>query len=169
MQVQMEPNDSSITWAVDDLGVIAHGWAYTHLDAIAHAAYRGRMYNGYGTDNMKGPAVRRLGIQHMRTGITGRAVLFDMPRLLGVAYLGSGTAITAEHLERWERAQRLRVEPGDIVLIRTGRWAREQAEPTWDARSAGGPHPSVALWLKERGASALGGDLANELYPSIVP
>ena len=169
MEIQVYPNDSSITWAVDELSVIAHGWAYTHLDAIAHGAYRGRMYNGFGPENMNAPAARRLGVQNMRAGISGRAVLFDMPRLLGVPYLASGTAITAEHLERWERMHGVRVEPGDIVLIRTGRWAREQAEPTWDSRSSGGPHPSIALWLKERGASVLGGDLASEIYPSVVP
>ncbi len=162
--------DSIVTWGFDETNVMFHGWAYSHIDALSHTAWRGRMYNGTSTDVAERAGTRRLGIQNMRDGIVTRGVLFDIPRLTGRPYLDPGTIITVADLERWEREHGVRVGAGDVVLIRTGRWAREAALGGWDVtKGAAGPHPSVALWLHARGAAALGGDVSNEYYPSVVP
>ena len=74
-----------------------------------------------------------------------------------------------QDIQRWERETGTRIQTGDVVLIRTGRWAREAALGSWDVtRGAAGPHPTVALYLHQRGAAALGGDVSNEYYPSLV-
>jgi len=164
------PVDSLVTWSVDSTTVLFHGWAYSHIDALSHTSWRGRMYNNFGIDAFHPTGTRRLGIHTMSEGIVTRGVLFDIPRLRGTEYLDPGTVITPADLERWERLHGIRVGAGDVVLIRTGRWAREAAQGTWDVTSgAPGPHPSVALWLHGRSAAALGGDVSNEYYPSVVP
>jgi len=162
--------DSLVTWGVDSTTVLFHGWAYSHIDALAHTSWRGKMYNGFDTSAFQATGTRHLGVNAMGNGIVTRGILVDMPRLLGVPYLEPGTVITAADLDKWVRLHRIEVQPGDVLLIRTGRWAREAALGGWDVtRGAAGPHPSVALWLHARGVSAMGGDVSNELYPSVVP
>lgn len=170
MRFLVIPADSVVTWAVDSTTVLYHGWAYSHIDALSHTAWRGQMYNRFGLDQFSSTGTKRLGIQAMHRGIATRAVLFDIPRLLGVPYLEPGTVITEGELDRWARQHRLAVEPGDVVLIRTGRWAREKALGTWDVTAgAAGPHPALAAWLRRHDVAALGGDVSNEFYPSLVP
>lgn len=162
--------DSIVTWGLDETSVMFHGWSYSHLDALSHAAWRGGMYNRTSIDVADRTGTRRLGVQNMSGGIVTRGVLFDVPRLKGVPYLEPGTMITVADLEQWERERGVTVGAGDVVLIRTGRWAREATLGGWDVtKGAAGPHPSVALWLHARGAAALAGDVANEYYPSVVP
>jgi len=162
--------DSVVTWGFDSTTVMFHGWAYSHIDALSHTAWRGQMYNGATTADAERSGTLRLGVQNMATGIVTRGVLIDIPRLMGRPYLDPGTLITVSDLERWERVQGITVGSGDVVLLRTGRWAREAALGGWDVtQGAAGPHPAVALWLHARGVAAMGGDVSNEYYPSLVP
>jgi kynurenine formamidase len=157
-------------WAMESLAIEYHGYALSHLDGLGHALYRGRLYNGFTRDDLTGEGALRLGVETMRHGIVTRGVLIDLPRHLGVPYLEPGMFITSEHLEAWERETGERVREGDVLLIRTGRWARVAAEGDWRlAERAAGPHPSLARWLKARGVAVLGGDNNSERYPSIVP
>jgi kynurenine formamidase len=83
------------------------------------------------------------------------------PRLLGVEYLEGGRPIYPEDLEAWERKAGIKVESGDAVLIRTGRWARRQREGPWDImKGSAGLHASCLPWLKNRDAAVVGSDLA---------
>jgi hypothetical protein len=127
--------DSVVSWGFDESTLLFHGWAFTHIDALSHTLYRGRMYNGYGRDQLTDVGAQRLGIQVMQAGIVSRGVLVDVPRLKGKPYLELGTAVTVADIEQWERERRLRVEPGDVLLIRMA------AMPGW------------RLWV--RGCSAL--------------
>jgi kynurenine formamidase len=162
--------DSPVTWAIDEIRLVYHGWVYSHVDALSHALYRGQMYNGYGREHLTPAGAQRLGVQAMQAGIVTRGVLIDVPRLKGVPYLEPGTPIIVTDLEQWERRRGVRVAAGDVLLIRTGRWARAEALGPWEiAKGTAGPHPSIAAWLKARGVAALGSDVANEVYPSVVP
>lgn len=162
--------DPIVSWGFDESTLLFHGWAYTHIDALSHTLYRGRMYNNYGREQLTDAGAQRLGIQVMQAGIVSRGVLIDVPRLKGRPYLELGTAITVADIEQWEREHRVRVEAGDVLLIRTGRDARAAAVGPWVlSQSAAGPHPSLAAWLKSRGVAVLGGDGSNEVYPPVVP
>ena len=163
--------DRDVTWFVDSFTWLFHGWGFSHMDATAHTMYRGLLYNGVRRAEITvADGATQLGIDALRQGIVTRGVLVDLPRLKGVPYLAPGTSVTAEDLAAWERKTGVRVEPGDVLLIRTGRWAREKAVGVWDVtKLAAGPHPSLALWLHARGVSALGGDVSSERYPPVVP
>jgi len=107
--------------------------------------------------------------EEMRAGIVTRAVLVDVPRLRDIPDLAGDVTVTVADLEAWEQRAGIRVRSGDVLLIRFGHLAREAA---LDPSGMGDPmpriHPSVALWLQERGVSALGADF-NDGAPSLVP
>ena len=44
------------------------------------------------------------------------------------------------------------VSPGDVIFVRTGRWARRAALGPWQVSgNSAGLHASVLPWIKERG------------------
>ncbi len=141
--------------AADTFKVSYHGMAHTHIDSLCHMFDRGRMYNGYAQTNVVAAGAQRLGIQNLKQGILTRGVLIDLPWLRGVDYLEPGMAIMPEDLEAWESKTGLRVQAGDVVFIRTGRWAA-------------GLHGTCARWLKQRDVAVLGSDAASDVLPSGV-
>lgn len=161
--------DSTTSAAIDSLTLLAHGYIYSHIDALAHFLYRDQMYNGVRRDQLTPAGARMLGIETMQAGIVSRGVLIDVPKLRGVPYLADGDAVTPEDLNLWEQRSGIRIEPGDVILIRTGRGARAAATGPWRVvANAAGPHPSIAAWLRSRDVAALGSDVANEVAPSVV-
>jgi kynurenine formamidase len=154
----------------DTYRVSYHGYAHSHLDALCHILYQNQTYNGYPraeVNTEKG--CTKLGIDQLKNGIVTRGILIDMPRLRNVAYLDPGTPVFVEDLAAWEKMAGIKVEPGDAVFLRTGRWARRDALGPWAVgRNAAGFHASVATWFKERGVSFLGSDVALDVTPSLV-
>ena len=162
--------DSTTTAALDSVVLLAHGYIYSHMDALSHFLFRDQMYNGFGRDQLVPEGAKKLGVEVMQAGIVTRGVLIDVPRLRGVPYLSNGDAVLPADLELWEKRSGVRIEAGDVVLIRTGRGARVDATGPWRVvANAAGPHPSLAAWLKSRDVAALGSDVANEVAPSVVP
>jgi kynurenine formamidase len=101
--------------------------------------------------------------------VISRGVLLDIPRLKGVPYLEPGTAIYPEDIEAWEKMARVKVSTGDVILLRTGRWARREKVGPWPVgRSAAGFHASMAPWIKSRGVAIVGSDAASEVSPTLV-
>lgn len=147
-----------------------HGYAHSHMDSLCHMMHEGSLYNGYvRADEVTEEGCARLGVANYKQGIVSRGILVDVPRLKGVDYLEPGTPIRVEDLEAWEREARLRVESGDVLFVRTGRWARRAEHGPWEMnREAAGLHASVAPWLRERGVAMLGADGTNDVLPSGV-
>jgi kynurenine formamidase len=135
-----------------------HGAGTTHLDSFAHIFFDGKMWNGYPSASLvtKEGGAAKNSILTMKNGIVTRGVLYDIPRLKGVAYLEPGTRIFAEDLEAWEKKAGVRVGPGDAMLVRWGRWARRAKLGAWaiDEGSAGLDN-SVIPWLKKRDIALL--------------
>jgi kynurenine formamidase len=93
----------------------------------------------------------------------------DVPRLLNQAYLPGTQAIYSDHLERCEESAGVRIQAGDAVFIRTGRWARRGIEGPWPImQQSAGLHVSCVPWLKNRDIAILASDLAADLMPSSV-
>jgi kynurenine formamidase len=108
-------------------------------------------------------------VLNVKQGIFTRCVLMDIPQLLQTKFLAGGQAIYPEHLDAWEKAAKVKVEPGDVVLIRTGRWARAKVESDEQiAKSFAGLHASCLPWLKARDVAVVGSDLALDVNPSQV-
>ncbi len=153
----------------DDFQVSYHGYAHTHMDSLCHMAYGGKMYNGYPQDEVVAEGAPRLAVTNFKQGIFAKAVLMDIPRLKDVDWLEPGAAIYPSDLEAWEAKAGAKVGAGDIVLVRTGRWARRDSEGPWDvSQRSAGLHASAAEWLKARDAAILGSDAASDVAPSMV-
>lgn len=153
-----------------------HGVIHSHLDSVdCHIMVDGRGYNGVSMEEIKAAGgCPRGSINALKDGVVTRAILFDATRLPGKAtpqgWLEPGTAITREDLERLEKIQRVRVSPGDVILLYTGRWKRRAALGPWpNATGFAGYHIDVAYFLKERGVSFIGADGPNDVSPSGLP
>lgn len=94
----------------------------TQWDALAHVHYDGVMYNGCKACDVLGPqGTTKNGVEHLASpGILSRGILLDIARLNGVDILPAAHRITPDELNRACEAQGVRVESGDIVVVRTG-------------------------------------------------
>jgi kynurenine formamidase len=157
----------AISFALDFVGMEMHGDAHSHIDAICHALYRDRMYNGRGPETLSERG-GSFGAQEITEhGIVGRGVMLDIPRLRGVKWIEPGEAIMAEELEAAERAQNVRLQSGDILLLRTGHHRKRLDEGAWDASVAkAGLYPTAMALLHERGVAVLGADGDGDAVPS---
>jgi kynurenine formamidase len=154
-------------WSVDQFQILFHGYQHTHLDALCHMFWNGKMYNGFSQEEVTRSGAGKLAIGNLKQGIITRGILMDIPRLKGVPYLEPGTPIYPEDLEAWERRAGLKLTAGDAVFIRTGRWARRAEKGAWDVgANSAGLHASCARWLKARDVALLGSDAASDVLPS---
>jgi kynurenine formamidase len=154
-------------WAVDTFSILFHGYQHTHLDALCHIFYQGKMYNGFAQTEVTKAGANKLAISNLKQGIFTRGVLMDIPALKGVPYLEPVVTIYPADLEAWEKKARIKVQPGDAVFIHTGRWARRAAKGAWDIEAgSAGLHASCARWLKQRDVALLGSDASSDVLPS---
>jgi kynurenine formamidase len=167
--VSLPREGAEITSAGDEFSVQYHGFTQTHLDGLCHLAYKGKLYNGFSQKEVTAKGARKLGIENVKSGIFTRGVLMDLPALFEARYLKGGQAIYPEDLEAWERKAGVRVESGDAILIRTGRWQRRELDGPWDVlKNSAGLHASCLPWLKKRDVAVVGSDLALDVLPSGV-
>ena len=155
-------------FVMDEYSVSYHGLAHTHMDALSHMAWEGKMYNGALQKDVTDEGAKELGVTAFKDGIFTRGILMDIPRLRGVPYLEPGTAIYPEDLDAWEKKAGVKAGPGDVILIRTGRWARRAEKGAWDPARIAGLYASCAKWLKDRDVAMVGSDAATDVMPSGV-
>ena len=162
---------TSGNWASDNFSVAYHGYAHTHMDSLCHLFHSGKLYNGFSRDVVGPEGAEKLSIDNLKQGIFTRGVLMDIARLRGVDFLEPGTAIFPEDLEAWENRIGTKVKAGDVVFIRTGRWARRAKVGPWSVSDEGsaGLHASCARWLKKRDVAMIGSDAASDVLPSGIP
>lgn len=140
--------------------------AGTHWDSLAHVSYDNRLYNGFRADTITAAGAVRCGIDKIGC-LVGRGVLLDVARAKGVDRLPGGYALTAEDLDAAEELARVRVEPGDIVLVRTGqlRYLKEGDRVAYGVPSPG-PSLATVLWFHQRDVAAVATDnLTFEVFP----
>src|SRR6266446_2067292 len=153
-----------------------HGVVHSHLDAVnCHVMYEGKGYNGRSMEDIKAAGGCPKGnINALKDGVVTRAILFDATRLPGKAtaqgWLEPGTAIHREDLETMEKLEHVKVVPGDVVLLYTGRWKRRAVLGAWPRETGfAGYHADVAFFIKERGVSFIAGDGPNDVIPTGLP
>jgi len=157
-------------FTTDTYRVSYHGYSHSHIDALCHILYKDQTYNGYAravVNTDKG--CTKLGIDNLKQGLVTRGVLIDIPRLKGVPYLEPGTAVYQEDVEAWEKMSGAKIASGDVILLRTGRWARRAKLGPWPVgRNAAGFHASIIPFIKARGVAIVGSDDAAEVTPTMV-
>ncbi len=156
--------------SLDYIGISFHGMATSHIDALCHVFVAETMYNGFPASDVKSIGAMRNDIMVARDGITSRGVLIDVPRLQGKSWLELSERIRPADLEAAERAQGVRVEEGDVLLVSTGRDARRAAHGPWSPNGEGlaGLHPTCIPWLHERRIAVLGSDGVSDALPGLA-
>jgi len=153
----------------DAYSVQYHGHTQTHLDALCHFFYEGQMYNGFPQTDVTEKGAAKLSVINVKNGIFTRGVIMDFPWLFGSKYLAGSRAIYPEDLEAWEKKTGVKIQSGDAVFIRTGRWARWDAEGEWDMKAqAAGLNVTSMRWFKKRDIAVLGSDMVADVAPSGV-
>jgi kynurenine formamidase len=154
----------------DNFFIAYHGLAHTHMDTLSHFAVDGKLYNGFSVDTVTEEGAAKNSIISYKNGIITRGVLYDMARHKGVEWLEPGDAIYPEDLDAWEKKAGVKVQSGDVMIVRTGRWARRDAKGPWVTGKEGlaGLHMSCARWMHARDVAILGGDDAQDVQPSRV-
>ena len=155
--------------AMDEWRIFYHGLSYAHMDSLCHARYKGKAYNGFNATDADEKGCATSGIEHLKDGILSRGILIDMPRLKGVPYLAPGTPVLASDIEAWEKKAGVKIGPGDVVLVRTGRWAKHGESVTLTPQSTSpGVHVTALPLLHERDIAALGTDVGLDVSPAGV-
>jgi kynurenine formamidase len=155
--------------AMDELRIFYHGLTYAHMDALCHARYNGKAYNGFDASDASETGCATAGVEHLKDGVLSRGILIDVPRLKGVPYLEPGTPVLASDIEAWEREAGVTIEPGDVVLVRTGRWAKRADIGPYSLQGGSpGVHVSALPLLRERDVAVLGTDVGLDVIPAGV-
>ena len=120
------PEGEPVQEAADLISVAIHGMTNSHIDAYNHVGHHGKSFNGVDfADNVsKDHGGSRYTIMD-NPAIVTRAWLVDVPRDRGISALKRGTPVTPDDLMHL----RDRVEPGDALVIRTGRYATTVVRP----------------------------------------
>src|SRR6266481_693953 len=73
--------------ALDYFAIAPHGMAFTHLDALCHVFWEGKMYNGFSSSEIGRWGAGKCAIDVARDGVISRGVLLDIPKLKEVDFL----------------------------------------------------------------------------------
>ncbi|MBI4259650.1 MAG: cyclase family protein [Actinobacteria bacterium] len=148
--------------------------AATQWDSLAHVHYDELLYNGYRADQVLGLAgASRNGIDRLAAvPLVTKGVLLDVARLKGVDRLAPSTLVTVEDLDAAVESEGVTIDPGDVVLLRTGHITTFTADT--DRATFNWMPPGVGLaaaaWLRERDVAAIAADTPTvEVLPSENP
>jgi kynurenine formamidase len=163
-----DPTDACFNDDTVSLGLQAG----THWDALAHVSYDGQLYNGFPSSTVTADRrVTRCGI-HRVTSVVSRAILLDVARAKEVDQLDGGYPITEADLEAAVDRAGLRPEPGDVVLVRTGKMRRLKARDRHGYTLEPTPGLTVGTirWMRRHDVAAVATDTFTlEVVPGEDP
>src|SRR5258708_30167342 len=168
VQAGADSHEEALHYSGDYLAIAPHGMANTHIDALCHVFWQNKMYNGFDASEVGSHGAKKCAIDVTRNGIVSRGVLLDIPRLKKIEWMEPGQKILPEDLDAAEKAQKVRVEEGDVLMIRTGRDAMRKAKGGWEPMRVALPglDASCLPWLHERRIAVLGCDAVSDVVPS---
>jgi kynurenine formamidase len=160
---------AAVQFVKDYVGTDFHNDGHTHLDALCHVSYRGKIYGGAPDTSATKDGASVGEVTDIGAGIVGRGVLLDIPRLRGVPWLEPGDQVHPDEIAAAQSAQTVAVQKGDILLVRTGHNRRLAELGPWDTtQSKSGLDPAAAPILAEHQIAVLGCDTNSDAAPSHV-
>ena len=152
--------------ATDYYGIAYHGYVTTHVDALCHVWDSDGMWQGRDPRaEVQSDGVRFGGIEHWREGITTRGVLLDVPRHRGVPSVTLDAPVHGDELEANARAQGVTIEPGDALVVYSGREAWQRDNPNWSGYRPPSPglHASCLPFVRDHDIAVLVWDLMDAM------
>ena len=137
----------------------------THMDALCHAWYDDKLYNGFSGDTIRSTSgAAHLGIEKMPPIVT-RGVLIDLVKLKG-RVMAPGEVVTRADLEAATTLTGIVPARGDAVLLRTGWLESQKGVKGVSFDTEPGIDVDAARWLLERNVAMVGADnFAIEVLP----
>lgn len=117
------------SFSMDYIGVSYHGYATTHIDALCHIFHEGKMYNGRPASEVTSLGARHGAVDAWADGIATRGVLIDIPRFRGTSHVTLEEPVRGWEIEAAAERQGTPLEPGDAVVVYSGRTAYYEANP----------------------------------------
>ena len=150
---------------LDRFDLVYHGYWVTHIDALCHVGWDGQLYNGRSfKDSMTADGASWCPIDPLFDGITSRGVLLDIAAGRKEGFVTVGNPVTPKELDAAEARAGVKVQPGDVLVVRSGDAAFRKANPEWKPRVS--PHPGLHIacleWFRERDIAAISWDMMDE-------
>lgn len=156
--------NEKVSYTGDAISMYTH--MGTHIDALNHFGLNGKIWNGFSADEHLGDkGWKKTGAETI-PAIIARGVMIDIPFSKNVESLPANYRINAADLQEALRKQKISLQKGDVVLIRTG-----QAKHYEDAHKFLDQYPGINLeavkWLiEDQQVMLLGADnLSFEAFP----
>jgi kynurenine formamidase len=153
MNPQSNRRGSNEEFVVSEIGHVG-----TQFDGFAHQTIGNSLYNCFDVDAIASRGgFTKLGVHQVGTLMT-RGVLVDVAALKGVEMLPDTYEITVTDLQRALERQKLTLEPGDAIIIRTGWggfWGKDNARYV---KTNPGIGIAAAEWLAKQDPMLVGSD-----------
>lgn len=141
----------------------------THIDALNHFGIHGKIWNGFEASKHLGDRGWKVtGIEKFPP-LVARGILIDVAGAKGVDMLPDSYRVTRQDLQDALRRQKVSLQQGDIVLIRTGRMQLFNQPKAYMAKPPGMGLDAARFLVEDGGAMIVGADnLSFETFPSEV-
>ncbi|MEE2637381.1 MAG: cyclase family protein [Acidobacteriota bacterium] len=160
--IRKSPREDGSGSVVDYYGFIYHGQTVTHIDALCHMWESDGMWQGRDPEVEVTTQGATFGtIDAWSEGIITRGVLLDVPRHRGEPHVTLGNPVHGWELEEIAEAQGITVEPGDALLVYSGKDSFVRAGGTY----AGGDRPGLSVtcakFIRDHDVALLGWDMMD--------
>lgn len=150
---------------LDRFDLVYHGFSVTHIDALCHVAWDGELYNGRPfMKSITAAGATWCPIDPLFDGITSRGVFLDVATARKEGYVAVGKPVTPRELDDVAARAGVKIEPGDVVVVRSGQEAFQREHPDWVPRVS--PHPGLHLscveWFRDTDIAAIAWDMMDE-------
>ena len=150
---------------LDRFDLVYHGFWITHVDALCHVGWDGELYNGRPfADSLSAAGSTWCPIDPLFDGILTRGVLLDVAAGRKEGYVTVGNPVTPRELDETAARFGVRIERGDVVVVRSGDEQFRREHPEWVPRVS--PHPGLHIscleWFREKDIAAISWDMMDE-------
>lgn len=173
LKTKARGNGGAVT---DYLGISYHGLSCTHIDALCHVWDQGQMWNGrQPEDVIHGTGSKWGDIDKWGDGLLTRGVLLDIPRFRDVLCVELDEPVHGWELEKVCDSTGLQIQPGDALVIHSGRdaWEHKYGRPwgSGDFSAVGdfgreerpGLHASCLEFIRDTNCSMLIWDMMEKI------
>ena len=163
-------NEVNLGYMAEVVSGTSHSGA--HVDALAHITIGpdSQWYGGVSANEHLGDRGPKIGDGSKLPHFITRGIMLDVAGYRGVDALPSHDSVDADELKAVAASQGVEIQPGDIVLIRTGYLSQWPDAKALAEHKTPGPDITAARWLLESGVVATGSDTETyEVQPAPDP
>lgn len=164
MKVGKEMNQH-VSYSGSAVSMYAH--MGTHIDALNHFGLNGKIWNGYAAADHLGDQGWTVTGAEKLPPIVARGVLIDVAAAKGMQMLPENYRITRKDLQEALDSQGVKLQQGDVALIRTGRMQHYEDKSAYMSNPPGLSIDAAKFLVEDGGAMVVGADnLSFEAFPA---